>query len=115
MSETREPQARRARRKYVAGFFEQTATVIGGAASGLFTAGVAAPLVAAALGEIAISSAVVATIAVTALGATALLWAVSARLRGSAKRLDDDGSNWPPVATKADGGYMESSDTERRP
>ncbi len=110
-----EPRRRRARRKYAAGFFEQTATVVGGAASGLFTAGVAAPLVAAALGEVSISPSALALIVGSAFGGASVLWAISARLRGSAKRLDDDGSNWPPVAPPPAKTYVTGQAREDEP
>lgn len=80
----------RRRRKFVAGGLEQLATLSGGLAVGVLTAGVIAPIVAALGGAIEVSAALLALLIAGSLAFTVALAIFAVVVRGRAKVRDDD-------------------------
>ncbi len=96
MSESAE---QRRRRKFLVGVLDQSATTLGGMATGVFTAGVVAPLAALLAGGVASSFGLAILIAAAA-ALTSLFVAGAVVLKGRSKRLDDD-------AAQQEGGDLE--------
>ncbi len=87
MSESAE---QRRRRKALAGGLEQMATVLTGICVGVFTAGVAAPVVAVTLGTLPVRPTAAALVVAAGLLIALAALAASVTLKGYAKVLDDD-------------------------
>lgn len=84
---------RRRRRKFVAGVIDQIGTGVRGGAVGVFTAGGVAPIIAGTAGGLAVAPMLLLGTVFVATLLACLLLAFAARLKGIAKRLEDDGSN----------------------